>query len=1348
MRIKNIVYPILYIKVYWLCGRKIIERKKKETMKNKGKIVLSGLFISLATASLASCRKDKAFGKDDYKYDGNLKGYSITFKDMVYTQENGQFNIIGETVDTLLLNAGTELKWLPTPKKEGYKFVGWYLDENLGTPFYHKTMTEGDLTAYARWELDQDVIYVHPDATPLGKGTENDPMALWDATRLVKAGAKIVLTEGTYQLTKPIYLSQDGSSSKVTTIEGNGSIIDFKGMREDTKNTGITLSGDYNRVCNLTIKNTGAKGILVGSDNNVIENVIVSGCKDTGVQIARANGTLQPSIDTWPSNNQIINCTSINNADTAYEDADGFAAKLTVGQGNVFDGCIAAWNADDGWDLYAKQDTGSIGAVTIRNCLSLQNGRALNNYASDLNKNNLGDGNGFKLGGTSMPGQVVVDNCIAAYNYAHGFTDNSNPGVIAISNCTAINNGRFVGETEGEGISKANTKSYSNINLNRDGLVQNKNFYENILSFYDKAALKRNTTHKGDEFNGSLNGGILYSSTESPDGTSSAVCYKLSTSLSVQDGKGFNTSRGVEKYNQIDTDCDFTDPIKLLTTVGGVNKFHKALRNEDGTINLKNYYKSNVKINDKIVGASLNKTSWSEYTHNTYAQVPNNETENEQEARNIIDTVTLSVNPNYIYNDIYLPISYKNYTVSWKSSDNNLISINNDATSGTTVKNVVGKIATRLSEDKTVTLTATVKVGKAVQSKDFVVTLKKFEPRIGETTGIEDVTVLNNETLPDIYNYKLYDYTSDNIQLTKGTDYKETVTIYYQADRYETTSTIVNAVKDPGFYTIKYNFSSLDDFYTAEYKCNITIVNSEETNSIIDDDNNQNENVLNKKSTNVYLNTIIENKMQISGYAKDKTGTLYAIAVKNGATINQDQILSALSGQKSEDIVSDVYELSLSNYNFKFDLNIDKSYNSTADLYMFIKNKVGNGELYSITNIEQSKKISTYEQLYDALRNQNNVKNAYELVNDIDCSVATTKDSNSKFNSCGLWEESYDTTFKGYFNGNGFKISNLVIRSSSTKGVGLFTSADNATIKNIKLEEVHVISSTAKVGVLVGNTEAGITIENIEMYNCSAKGYERVAGLLGEITGTKQSAVLSGEKKIGTTKISGVSIISDKPNDEDYTIQATGGKYVGGILAHSQYGHNVTIENCFVNATIKAVNQYGGGIVGRIDLQTKNVDFKVDKCIFTGRIFVEGQSYMGGIFGGLTSGTCSITNVVGIGSVSDSTKKKNPIVSTNFCNSTTIDVTKYYTLKDTFEHSNWYYLLPDYDYEIYGETYKTEAEYIEAETYKCEWYGQYKFRSEYDDVNTWKEIGFDMDNVFEFHKDSTYGFQFKLKALK
>ena len=72
--------------------------------------------------------------------------------------------------------------------------------------------------------------------------------------------------------------------------------------------------------------------------------------------------------------------TSYLNADAGYEDADGFAAKLTIGEGNVFDGCIAAYNADDGWDLFAKIETGAIGQVVIQNCVAFKNGYVLDGF--------------------------------------------------------------------------------------------------------------------------------------------------------------------------------------------------------------------------------------------------------------------------------------------------------------------------------------------------------------------------------------------------------------------------------------------------------------------------------------------------------------------------------------------------------------------------------------------------------------------------------------------------------------------------------------------------------------------------------------------------------------------------------------------------------------------------------------------------------------------------------------------------------------------------------------------------------------------------------------------------------
>jgi hypothetical protein len=57
-----------------------------------------------------------------------------------------------------------------------------------------------------------------------------------------------------------------------------------------------------------------------------------------------------------------------------------------------------------------------------------------------------GDGNGFKLGGSSsdvvmLPANHTITNCIAFANAAKGFTDNSQTGVFTLTRNTAWNNG-------------------------------------------------------------------------------------------------------------------------------------------------------------------------------------------------------------------------------------------------------------------------------------------------------------------------------------------------------------------------------------------------------------------------------------------------------------------------------------------------------------------------------------------------------------------------------------------------------------------------------------------------------------------------------------------------------------------------------------------------------------------------------------------------------------------------------------------------------------------------------------------------------------------------------------------
>ena len=194
----------------------------------------------------------------------------------------------------------------------------------------------------------------------------------------------------------------------------------------------MIFAGDYWYCQGFDVTNTQdtQKGIQISGSNCVFDNIQAYHNGNTGIQVSRYLTTDER--EDWPSNDLILNCTSYGNADIGYEDADGFAAKLTVGDGIVFDGCISYNNADDGWDLFAKVETGSIGSVTIKNCVAYGNG-----YLED--GTDAGNGNGFKMGGSSITGYHTLINSVAFGNKAKGIDSNSCPD-IQVKQSTAFNN--------------------------------------------------------------------------------------------------------------------------------------------------------------------------------------------------------------------------------------------------------------------------------------------------------------------------------------------------------------------------------------------------------------------------------------------------------------------------------------------------------------------------------------------------------------------------------------------------------------------------------------------------------------------------------------------------------------------------------------------------------------------------------------------------------------------------------------------------------------------------------------------------------------------------------------------
>ncbi len=328
---------------------------------------------------------------------------------------------------SVTLNKGkNEYKINFTPA-EGYKPNGEY----SAMESYETVVIDHTVTYKTFGEAGQS-IWVAPDAK--GSGSKEDPMSIYDAVKYVMPSQQIVLTEGTYKLESPLKIARgiNGTADQMIYMVADPDaktrpVIDFQGLC-----TGMTIGGDYwyFKGFDVTGSADGQKGLQVSGSHNTLDQIETYHNGNTGLQISRLNVT--DTYAEWPSYNLILNCTSYGNADKGYEDADGFAAKLTVGDGNVFDGCIAHHNADDGWDLFAKVQTGSIGSVTIKNSIAYANG-----YLED--GTNAGNGNGFKMGGDSMPGSHVLENSIAFANKAKGIDSNSCPD-IKVKNCTSINN--------------------------------------------------------------------------------------------------------------------------------------------------------------------------------------------------------------------------------------------------------------------------------------------------------------------------------------------------------------------------------------------------------------------------------------------------------------------------------------------------------------------------------------------------------------------------------------------------------------------------------------------------------------------------------------------------------------------------------------------------------------------------------------------------------------------------------------------------------------------------------------------------------------------------------------------
>ena len=272
-----------------------------------------------------------------------------------------------------------------------------------------RTPVEQQFTVSQQKGITATTLYAAADGKAEAKGTENAPMDLQTAIELVPPGGKIVLAAGDYAKTD-IPLSASGLENGRKTLEANGKAVIH----------GMLLDGNYWTLRGIDITE---KSLRIQGSHNLIENVTAYRNEDTGIQISSVDKIGRPL---WASHNRVVNSESYSNEDPGKINADGFAVKMRVGEGNRLEGCYAHDNIDDGYDLFNKIEDGANGVVVIENSIARNN-----------------TSNGFKLGGEGQPVAHEIRNSIAVGNHLDGFTDNFNPGKLVVVNNVAVDNQRF-----------------------------------------------------------------------------------------------------------------------------------------------------------------------------------------------------------------------------------------------------------------------------------------------------------------------------------------------------------------------------------------------------------------------------------------------------------------------------------------------------------------------------------------------------------------------------------------------------------------------------------------------------------------------------------------------------------------------------------------------------------------------------------------------------------------------------------------------------------------------------------------------------------------------------------------
>lgn len=1090
-----------------------------------------------------------------------------------------------------------------------------------------------------------------------------------DETTYLKAGDKIVFLDGVYKVDHSLAMRGNGTYDNFITFtaENPGKVvIDFSAQNFASTARGIHVYGSYTYWYGIDVCGAGDNGMYISGSYNTVENCEFYNNRDSGLQLGRAYSE-QTDIKDWPSYNLILNCTSHNNYDneTYGENADGFAAKLTIGYGNVFDGCIAYRNSDDGWDLYAKSDSGNIGAVIIYNSVAFENGYL--EYSQEENNARFptfniktkengneksyetrdGDGNGFKLGGSVMEGDVIMENCLSFNNRMHGVTDNSNPGFLLVQGVTSYDNGAAIGAWDAtkDAASQANTygnvvkaekrdseKVYGNIDVSRQ--TYSYNSVERSVSA--KSAVAANSLDN-DAVRGSVQNSILGTGT-------------TNKSYAIVGAKDVDTKlNGVDKSgterNSI-TNSDFAEvPITLdgttytynLTGKGDLGTYdqdgvltknaqrvHVKYRNTDGTINMGNMLKLNDrKFSDTFtvdIGANLSEANYAAYPH--YNATVTADSEKAYVLARAKEALEVTTNEGMVYQDFEVPVKLMGTTVEWtvpaESADYLALSeVQAPSASQSQYRTV---IVTRPEDaDHEVKLTATITYGEGENNsvtKDFMLTLKKAEHSIGDiivdmgdaiqTLSAEGNIIVDQYSKfsePDVIVYDGMDY---NGKTMAKSAYTVTTKYEYQADPSSPVVEIKGfSPSNAGIYTITKTVqlkTDSDGSKTKSMSYRIYVAGVASDIQFLDSNG-----AVGAAAVSVFRDGYI-----ISGDVSNPSGTIYAVSsatkLEGDAALTKDNIKS-YNGVQSVTFKDTSITIPFENANSESYYVYYALANMKGEIKTEVREVAVN--VVTVSTIEELAKVASGTAL-----GSENVKNTiYTLAGDIDGTDYT-------------WTAS--GTFSGVLNGMGHTIKNITIDGSSGLQ-GMFKTVSNGTIMNVKFDNIVMTGmKTNKTGI-VGMAEGGyfhnIAITNVKI---EATAAERVGALCGQI-----------QEYVTPTYIDQISVINTK---DDYTIIAKqrAGGVVGFVQPTSQpvVSGYVYISDCYTNLLI-TVGQQAGGILGTFDNQ-KDVPLYVEisNCVFEGVLKANCEvsataSRVGGMVGYHSDkrGILTITDCVSIGTL-------------------------------------------------------------------------------------------------------------------